>query len=491
MNHLANSCAAQTLVLVFVLLVLPSSPAQAETYYVDDDNCPGPGAGTYADPFCSIQSGIDAASSGETVQVAAGTYLENITMTSGVVIQGAGQGFSIIDGGASGSVVTAIGVDSAATLDGFTISNGLELNGGGMYNEGSSPTVSNCTFSGNSALFIVSIGDGGGMYNWNSSPTVTNCTFSGNEAGGSGGGMMNMTSTPTVTDCTFSGNSAYQGGGMYNQISSPAVTNCTFSGNSSASAAWGGGMVNDGSSPTVSKCSFFNNEGENFGGGMYNHNNSSPLVTGCVFSGNHAWEGGGGMCNMNSAPTLTSSIFVQNQGGVKGGGMYSWSSSPTVTNCTFSKNSASSGGEIYNNGSSMTVTNSIIWGTNGIESIINHDSTCSASYSDIEWWPTVYPGTGNIDADPMFAAAASGDLHLRRLSPCIDAGDNSDPALPATDIDGDDRRIDDPRVTDTGSGTPPIVDMGADEFDPSGFVFVDSFESGDCAAWSATVGEVP
>jgi len=59
------------------------------------------------------------------------------------------------------------------------------------------------------------------------------------------------------------------------------------------------------------------------------------------------------------------------------------------------------------------------------------------------------------------------DYHLIENSPCIDAGDNSALALaPATDIDGDDRKIDDPAVADTGNGTPPIVDIGADEYTP-------------------------
>ncbi len=47
------------------------------------------------------------------------------------------------------------------------------------------------------------------MYNTNSSPTVSNCTFSGNTAAGSGGGMANYNNSgPTVTNCNFSGNEA-------------------------------------------------------------------------------------------------------------------------------------------------------------------------------------------------------------------------------------------------------------------------------------------
>ena len=71
-----------------------------------------------------------------------------------------------------------------------------------MFNElSSSPTVANCTFSGNSAAHY-----GGGMYNAGSSPTVTNCTFSGNSASHDGGGMFNHAgSSPDVTNCIFWG----------------------------------------------------------------------------------------------------------------------------------------------------------------------------------------------------------------------------------------------------------------------------------------------
>jgi hypothetical protein len=78
---------------------------------------------------------------------------------------------------------------------------------------------------------------------------------------------------------------------------------------------------------------------------------------------------------------------------------------------------------------------------------------------------TTWPGTGNINADPRFLDQVNGDLHLTNDSPCIDAGDNSDPYLQPTDINGDDRIIDDPAVADTGNcnGELAIVDMGAFE----------------------------
>ena len=59
-----------------------------------------------------------------------------------------------------------------------------------MYDFGdSSPYLTNCTFTGNSANY------GGGMYNYSGSPTVTNCTFSGNSATGMAAGCITTTAT--------------------------------------------------------------------------------------------------------------------------------------------------------------------------------------------------------------------------------------------------------------------------------------------------------
>ena len=52
----------------------------------------------------------------------------------------------------------------------------------------------NCTFTDNSAAIL---GKGGGMYNSGSDPTLTNCTFTSNTADEYGGGMYNLDSSPT------------------------------------------------------------------------------------------------------------------------------------------------------------------------------------------------------------------------------------------------------------------------------------------------------
>ncbi|MBN2537850.1 hypothetical protein JXB37_06200, partial [candidate division WOR-3 bacterium] len=66
--------------------------------------------------YPTIQAGIDAAVSGDVVMVAAGTYPEEILLKAGVIVQGAGEGLSMIDGGDDpGDVVRAIG--SSITRD--------------------------------------------------------------------------------------------------------------------------------------------------------------------------------------------------------------------------------------------------------------------------------------------------------------------------------------------------------------------------------------
>jgi len=223
---------------------------------------------------------------------------------------------------------------------------------------------------------------------------------------------------PTLTDVTFSGNSAY-GGGMYNSGGSPTLTEVTFSGNS---AYDGGGMYNDSSSPTLVNIIFHSNSATD-GGGVYNYR-GSPTLANVTFNSNSATNQGGGMVNVQSNPTLANLIL--------------WG------------NSAPTGPEIYNASSNPTISYSDIQGCGGSGS--GWQSACGST------------GGGTLAPNPRVVVAERGTLGLHPASPAIDAGNNA--AVPpgvTTDLDGNSRFVDIPTVPDTGSGTPPIVDMGAYE----------------------------
>ena len=362
--------------------------------------------------FPTIQEAIDAAMDGDEVVVQPGTYNETINFLGKAITVRSSNGpqVTIIDAQQTGTVVTCNNGEGPDTvLDGFTVTGGEPS---GMRNVISSPTVTNCTFSGNTAFG--GGGDGGGMFNVQSNPMVTNCTFSGNSADDRGGGVYNLVSSSTVTNCAFSGNTADFGGGMFNDfVANPTVTHCTFS----------------------------DNTADVRGGGMYNFV-STPTVTNCTFSGNSAADGAG-MANDNS--------------------------NSTVTNCTFAGNAAGSGGASHNLSSSLTVINCVIWGNSPDQLFDEPFSTTAVLFSDIQ---DGWPGTGNIDADPLFVDPDNDDYHLSAGSPCIDAGDNT--AVPkdiVTDLDGNSRFIDDLQTPDCQQaprqcGDPPVVDMGAYEFQP-------------------------
>jgi parallel beta-helix repeat protein len=191
------------------------------TYYVDPNG---------SKDFTAIQAAIDAAYDYDQIEVAPGTYYETIDFLGKAIrlYSRDGQDVTTIDANGAYHVVQCVNGEGANTvLEDFTITGGdasgtgrPDAYGGGMYCGSSSPTVTGCKFTDNSAQY------GGGMHNYYSHPIVTNCTFSGNTASTSrGGGMYNFYSNPNVTNCSFSNNEAtsMDGGGIYNEESDPML----------------------------------------------------------------------------------------------------------------------------------------------------------------------------------------------------------------------------------------------------------------------------
>ena len=413
---------------------------------------------------------------------------------------------------------------SSPTVANCIFSKNYAYHGGGMVNRnGSNPTLTDCTFIENEAYH------GGGMSiepeDDASSPDLTRCTFDRNTApGGYGGGLSIRGGNSTLTDCTFTGNSADATGGglfMWEGTGTVRLTGCVFGGNS---ANGGGGMANSGGNPVLIACTF---TGNTAAGGAGMSVSGISTVINCSFNGNSNWAHYGGAIRNNGTMTVINSSFNGNSVVFYGGAIYNWegavlevvnctfsgnSSSDisgwggaiatgtgtplgtlTVTNCVFSENSAvGQGGGIWSY-ANTTVMNSILWGnvdpSGTVETAqlwVNDSPT--VNYSLIQGLDGFSSGIGNIDGDPLFLdpdgadglpGTPDDDLRLGAGSPGIDAGDNS--ALPADEYDLDDdgdtaeplpldlsgQR---PRSLDGDADGTATVDMGAYEYDGPPFL---------------------
>ncbi len=357
-------------------------PSGAHEYVVRPD-----GSGDFA----TIQLAIDASVSGDTVQLGDGTFTgtgnrdlyfrgKRITVRS----QSGNADACVIDcQGSSGSPRRGFyfhtGEDSTCVLQGVTVRNGWTTgNGGGVYCLSATPRIAGCVLDNNRAV------DGGGLMAQLGSPIVENCVFRNNTASDAGGGLMAHTCAPRVSSCVFTGNTAvYGGGAVYDYQSSSRLRDCTFRGNGS-----GGGS----------------------GGAVHSaENQSRTIVRGCVFQTNSALNGGG--------------LFARNGSVV------------TVESCTFQGNGATTrgGGLGVNNGGAATIGPTILWGNTaptGAQAAVYGSASGAFGCDDVQGGQaavykdagsTVAWNAGNLDADPLFCAPATGDLALQGGSPCAPA----------------------------------------------------------------------
>ncbi len=275
----------------------------------------------------SIQTAITTAEgvsySGDdvTINVAAGTYAENDTISgasfNSLTIAGAGPSTTTVNGNQAGSVLTING--GTVTIDDLTITNGLSAGG---YGDG------------------IDITGGAGPVTVNDSTLSDN----GTAGGGWGGGIYNFDDTLTVTDSLFSNDNRYFGGAINSNGGTLTLTDSTLSGNSSAA----GGGIDNGGMATVTDSTL---SGEPYtangsAGGIYN--TGTMTVTHSTVSGNSVGGSGGAITNAGTM-SLTDSTLSDNSAGYIGGGIANVGTM-TLTDSTLSDNSAPGGhgGGIYN-----------------------------------------------------------------------------------------------------------------------------------------------
>ncbi len=406
-------------------------------------------------PYTTIQAAINAAASGDTVQIQPGTYNENITIGGkNITIKAFNTSFPpVIDGQQKGPVVTFSGAESnKCSLRNLTLQNGKGANGGGIKGNGTLATLKNVTIGANDAT-----GSGGGIHGF--SGLIQNCTITLNEAV-NGGGIAECDGVIENSIITINKASA-TGGGFYN--CEAVVQFCEITKNEAATR--GGGVHQDKgihignliSGNTVTATGPTNSPAA-FGGGL---NDMQGTVSLCLIAENGSAGDGGGVANSTG---VFHNNIIQENGARRGAGMSNCTGK--VENNTIYGNVAShNGGGCHNMGNE--VTNTLIFG-NSAAANQQWEGANVPHYSFVQNWIGSEPDI--ITGDPMVVDAARGRFQLLPQSPCIDAGK----FVPHVTVDNEgDARPHDGTPEPRGDGS--NFDIGADEYVPDNLDLASTF----------------
>jgi predicted outer membrane repeat protein len=257
------------------------------------DSCQGGGVNHPLDTASgpnAIADTIALADSGDTISLAAGTYLETINpMGKAIQFVGAGPGLTILDGGGVNRLIVCVAGETDGTIfSNLTVTGGYAGGGipygGGALLSSSSPVFTNVEFTDNR-----STDSGGGIFMSNgASPEFTNCTFDGNIADWMGGAIHALVGCqPVFTDTTFSNNQAGLTGGAVCLITAPSGTPPSYPN------PYPHGLI--GNQPDFFNCTFTYNRAYRYGGGVYAGFASPALFDDCTFDNNAGEWGGGGI----------------------------------------------------------------------------------------------------------------------------------------------------------------------------------------------------
>lgn len=399
------------------------------------------GSGGADDPYATLAEAVEAAASGATIRIAAGTYAEAITIEDKALhlCGGYAAGFGSRAPGTNVTELVGSGDQPVVTLldARHTSLQGLRIRGGHGGVEidatagGSEPLVADCTIEDNQRPESER---GGGVYCHRSDTlTLIGNTIRGNEAGRGGGVAVVHTDELIVNGNIVENNdgSSDHGGGLYLDAAIAEVSWNIIRGNAVGTMTefgWGGGVI------------FFAPDGY----AHFSHN---------IVTDNHApSDGGGTFIDEGASALLENELIYANRCSQRGGaGLYvdggATVTTVTLVNSTIAEHpcpgTVNGGNGIYaSTNTDVTVRNSIFW-NNEDDFYLRDGSTLAVSYSLSE---EGYEGPGNVSADPLFADPAGGDFHLQSTagrysvddagapvwqndsatSPAIDAGDTND-----------------------------------------------------------------
>jgi hypothetical protein len=212
------------------------------------------GAGIYVDVAFGSSVFVGASMTMTKTVVSNNSALANGVTASGGGISNAGNGTMTIvqstisgnfSGGYGGGFSDENNAGSLIVQDSLFLNNTAILFGGAIQEGGSSTTITNTEFKGNSTG-----GTGGALFANGATLTVQSSTFANNRSVGNGGAIEIEAASSTITDTTITGNRALNnvsanGGGIDAvNIGSLALLNDTINGNF---ANYGGGVFWDGS----------------------------------------------------------------------------------------------------------------------------------------------------------------------------------------------------------------------------------------------------
>jgi len=336
-----------------MLSLFLAAPAFAATLTVD-----AAGGGDYT----NIQAAINAASSGDRVEVAPGAYAGPLDFSGrSVAIVGTGGAVAttLTAGGSGYAVYASSGEGFGASLEGFTIANPGRS---AIYVEGSSPVFRDLVLEGLGSAAAY----GGAVQVASGAPAFDGVTFRDNAAT-QGAHVYVGDATPSFTDCAFEGGQSDYGA-VFVYTGEASFTTSAFTGNI---AALGGGAIAafQFAAVTLEDTDFTDNRTGGHGGAVQVLTASSLTATGGTFRENFTedytvYYGGGLFVDGTSGAGLDGVRFEQNYAAY-GGAIHSDGGDVSLTGAAFSENwSNSAGGALNAWGGAVITDESSDWSEN-------------------------------------------------------------------------------------------------------------------------------